>query len=117
MGLDLLRLRLQPSEGRLVMTPRRDDTVAGDVPMFAWSTDPADGLPLEVDREGVSDWDAIADTATLVYEAVNLGVETGVPGLFAEQRSPSAATRCPSRTTSRTGPTSSPTASRSPASC
>jgi hypothetical protein len=78
MGLDLLRLRLQPADGRLVMTPWRGDVATGEVPVYAWSTDPDDNLRLQVDREDVSDWDAIADTATLVYEAV--GVDAGPSG-------------------------------------
>jgi hypothetical protein len=78
MGLDLLRLRLQPTEGRLVMTPWSGDTVAGKVPVYGWSAERDDRLRLEVDREDVSDWDAIAQTATLLFEARQL--EAGSKG-------------------------------------
>ena len=67
-GLDLLRLRLQPDEGRLTLTPWSGDAVAGKIPVYGWSTDPADQLRLEVDRRDVMDWEALAETATLVYE-------------------------------------------------
>jgi hypothetical protein len=77
-GLDVLRLRLQPADGRLVLTPWRADSVAGDAPLFGWSSDPSDQLILENDHEGVSDWEAIADTATLVFEAV--GIDAGPTG-------------------------------------
>ena len=77
-GLDVLRLRLQPDDGRLVLTPWRGDAVAGKAPLYGWSSDPSDQLTLENDREGISDWDAIADTATLVFEAV--GIDAGPTG-------------------------------------
>ena len=77
-GLDLLRLRLQPDDGRLVMTPWNGDSVAGKIPVYGWSTDLADTLSLEVDRQDVMDWEAVADTATLVYEGA--GIEAGPSG-------------------------------------
>jgi hypothetical protein len=77
-GLDLLRLRYQPGDGRLVMTPWTGDTLAGKVPVYGWSTDLADTLSLEVDRQDVMDWEAVADTATLVYEGA--GIEAGPSG-------------------------------------
>jgi hypothetical protein len=77
-GMDLLRLRLQPDDGRLLLTPWTRDTLAGKVPVYGWSTDLADTLSLEVDHRDVMDWEAIADTATLVYEA--RGIEAGPGG-------------------------------------
>ena len=77
-GLDVLRLRLQPPEGRLTLTPWRTDAVAGTIPVFGWSTDRNDHLRLEIDREQVADWDAVAETATLVYEA--RGIDAGPAG-------------------------------------
>ena len=74
-GLDVLRLRLQPAEGRLTLTPWRTDAVAGTIPVFGWTTDSGDDLTLEVDRQQVADWDALAGTATLVYEA--RGIDAG----------------------------------------
>lgn len=77
-GLDVLRLRLQPPDGRLTLTPGRTDAVAGTIPVFGWSTDSGDLLRVEIDHEQVADWDAVADTATLVYEA--RGIDAGPVG-------------------------------------
>ena len=55
-----MRWRLQPSEGRLTLSPWRADAVRGDVPVYGWSTDRADQLRLQVDHEDVTDWAALA---------------------------------------------------------
>lgn len=79
-GLDLMRWRLQPASGRLTLTPERSDAVRGRVPVYGWSTDIADRLTLQVDRQDVADWQALGDTATLVYRA--RGLESGPPPHF-----------------------------------
>lgn len=77
-GLDLLRFRLQPAEGRLTLTPWRADSVAGTIPVYGWSTDAADRLSLQVDRQDVVDWEAVAQSATLEFEAQ--GIDAGPSG-------------------------------------
>ena len=83
-GLDVFRLRLQPSDGRLMLSPAQGDVLAGDVPVYGWSTDRVDALRLQVDREDVgtvqdvADWPALADTATLVFEGK--GIDAGPAG-------------------------------------
>jgi hypothetical protein len=77
-GLDLMRWRLQPPDGRLTLTPWRADAIRGEVPVFGWSTDMADDLTIQVDHGDVSDWDATAESATLVYRG--FGIDAGPPG-------------------------------------
>ncbi len=68
-SVDLLRLRQLPTESRLTLTPPNDAVVHGQVPVYGWSTDSADTLSLTVDGASVDGRAALADTATLVYEA------------------------------------------------
>jgi len=77
-GLDLMRWRLQPPEGRLTLSPWRADSVRGEVPVYGWSTDRADQLKLQVDHEDVSEWADLGDSATLVYRGRD--IDAGPPG-------------------------------------
>lgn len=77
-GLDLLRLRKLPDQGRLTMTPRNGDHLRGLVPVFGWSTSRTDSLNLQVDGQDVVDRPALGDSATLLYEGD--GIQAGPAG-------------------------------------
>ena len=77
-GLDLMRWRLQPAEGRLTLSPWRAEAVRGDVPVYGWSTDHTDRLKLQVDHEDATEWADLGDSATLVYRG--RGIDAGPPG-------------------------------------
>jgi hypothetical protein len=77
-GLDALRLRLQPAEARLMLSPAQGADLAGNVPVYGWSTDRVDDLRLQVDNGEVPDWPALADTATVQFEA--RGIDAGPAG-------------------------------------
>jgi hypothetical protein len=79
-GLDLMRWRLQPAAGALTLSPDSKDAVRGQVPVYGWSTSVADRLTVQVDHDDVSDWEALGDTATLVYRARDL--QSGSPNFF-----------------------------------
>jgi len=67
-GLDLLRLRLLPDDGRLALTPVDGAAVSGTVPVVGYSTDPADTTEVTVDGEPVAQRRLLGgDTASLLF--------------------------------------------------
>lgn len=77
-GLDQLRLRRQPLDGRLALSPSDGAAVRGLLATYGWTNDPGDTLSLTVDGTAVPDRPALAEGAILLVDGD--GIQAGPSG-------------------------------------